>query len=221
MARYASSKAVAVWEPINEPDPLDCGANLNCYSQGTCPNEDAVHRIFTDFFTSVGGMIHRLDPGSLVADGSVGSGDCGTATDGHYRSFLASPGIDVADYHDYSPITTTLPGDLARRVDAARSLGKPSIIAEAGVSGCRSGDDRADIFRRKMTAAFALGVTAYLPWYAGGDQGHPTCDTPIDTDSPTWGLLRDASWRPPQPDRATPAHELLTPAAADRGPRPL
>ncbi|MDQ6782511.1 MAG: hypothetical protein M3063_03490 [Actinomycetota bacterium] len=209
VARYAPSRTVALWEPVNEPNPLNCAPGADCYSQGACPNEGAVSRTFTAFFTAVGGMIHQEAPTALVADGSIGTADCGTANDADYRQVIASPGLDVTDYHDYSPIATTLPSDLRRRINDARVLGKASMIDEAGVSGCDSAQVRAEAFRRKMTAAFAVGITAYLPWYYGGDEGRPDCNTPIDTDSPTWALLQNMTWVPPRPPVGTPHHERL------------
>ncbi len=216
VARYAPSHAVAMWEPINEPNPIDCRAGANCYSEGTCPDELAVSQTLTTFFTTVGGMIRAADPSALVADGAIGTGDCGTANDADYRRVIASPGLDVTDYHDYSPIDTTLPSDLRRRVADASQLGKASMIDEAGVSGCGSGEARAAAFRRKMTAAFAVGITAYLPWYYGGDNGHPDCDSPIDVDSPTWVLLHDGSWIPSRPPGGTPVSQQRHPPPVER-----
>src|SRR5581483_4911429 len=67
--RYANSPSVAMWEPMNEPNPTTDA------SGSTCTNTAAT--TLRNWFDAVGGLIHSLDANHLVVSGLQGSGQCG------------------------------------------------------------------------------------------------------------------------------------------------
>lgn len=98
-----------------------------------CPDDAAA--VLRAFYDSIGARIRELDPGAVIWDGRDGGGQCGSAgTD--YQTVAASPGIDVLEYHDYEE-GRSLPGDqfsgLQRRIDQARAVDKPLVVAELGM----------------------------------------------------------------------------------------
>jgi mannan endo-1,4-beta-mannosidase len=152
--RYRSSPALGMWEPVNEPE-VACGSS----------------DVLRSFFDAVGGELHRLDSSHLVESGTIGGGQCGLVG-AEYAYVHASPGIDIATYHDYD--AAPLPGDqwngLATRLAQAAQLGKPLIIGEVGmnaadgVAGCPSTASRRDVFKAKLDAQLPAGVAGFLPW---------------------------------------------------------
>ena len=194
--RYSRSRAVSVWEPVNEPNPVDCPSDQGCASTGLCPSQAHATTALNSFFTAMGDEIHRRAPGSLVADGSLGSGNCGTKTVAAYRAAIDTQGLDIVTYHDYSGASTKLPSDLPARLRAASGLGKATIIEESGITGCGTGHERASDYAKKITAAFAAGASAYLPWWYGDNSDPTTCDGPIDHRSATWQMLQSRAWLP-------------------------
>ena len=97
VTRYASSPALGMWEPIGEAEASTCpSANepLNCSGNQTCPDEAVASAALWSFFTTIGGLIHRLDPAHLVEAGLLGGGQCGTQGP-DYQTVISSPGIDV------------------------------------------------------------------------------------------------------------------------------
>jgi hypothetical protein len=67
-----------------------------------------------------------------------------------------------------------MPGDqwngLAVRIRQSRSLGKPIIVGEVGITasrntpGCSTQEERRALMYRKARAQFGAGVSAFLPW---------------------------------------------------------
>lgn len=174
VTRYRDSPAVALWEPVNEPQAADCQGATG----GGC---DAAHLVcpvvatasLRQFYDQVGGLIHRLAPGALVGLGAQGGGECGLAADG-YRQVLASPGIDVASYHDYGAQEVALPSGLQDRLAQARDAGKPLLVGEVGLtagSGCRSLPQRAHLAVAKARAALRSGAGGWLPWWYSEQPG--------------------------------------------------
>jgi len=101
-----------------------------------------------------------------------GAGQCGTQGP-DYQTVIASPGIDVASYHDYYG-TAPLGGDqwngIAVRLSQAQAVGKPIIGGEVGItagvgaSGCESGQQRVTDMARKFSAQFGAGSSGELIW---------------------------------------------------------
>lgn len=175
--RYKDSPAVGMWELMNEP-------YVGC---GNTP-------VLRSFFDTVGGELKSIDPNHLLEMGGTGGDPCGITAD-DYSELLASPAIDVGAYHDYEQEATAMPEELQLRINDSLALNKPIIVGESGidandnVSGCDSTQLRANEFQAKMDAAFAAGVSGYLPW---GLSPNPTvCNTDIGPGDPTLTLIHD------------------------------
>ncbi|MGH9149971.1 MAG: malectin domain-containing carbohydrate-binding protein, partial [Acidimicrobiales bacterium] len=156
VSRYRNLAEIAMWEPVNEPE-LDCVAPA---------------AVLRQFFDEIGAELRRVDPAHLISSGAQGGGQCGTSWE-EYAFVHASPGIDVASYHDYHNDGVALPGDqwngLAKRLDQSAKLAKPLVVGEAGlrggpVAGCPSLAARAVNLTTKLTGQFAAGVRGFLPW---------------------------------------------------------
>jgi mannan endo-1,4-beta-mannosidase len=191
--RYKDSKAVAIWEPVGEPEASNCPAGLvgpNCYGvHRACPPGAASS--LRKFFDTVGAEIMTLDPNHLVSTGTLSRRQCGLS-DGGYRTVLNSPYVDVASYHDYGSEATPLPLDLSNALREAHAVNKVFVMDEAGINAgipCQTTAKRKDQFRAKMDAQFAAGLTGFEVW-----NWEPTsrrnCDFAIAADDPIMGLLR-------------------------------
>jgi len=165
--RYAGTPTVGMWELVNEPEARITNPD------GSPGCTETAAGTLRSFFDTVGGEVHRLDPAHLISSGVIGSGQCGSQGDS-YRTLHASPGIDVASYHDYMHDDEPMPGDiwngLQVRLDQARALNKPLIVGEAGIlasdsaGGCVTTTQRRDELRAKLDAQFPAGVSGVLPW---------------------------------------------------------
>jgi len=103
VARYRSSPALGMWEPISEAEASTCPSwaqPLNCSGHQTCPDEAVAASALRHFFDVVGGEIHTLDPAHLVESGLLAGSQCSSQGQ-DYPYVSASPGIDVLSYHDY------------------------------------------------------------------------------------------------------------------------
>ena len=200
VARYKDSPAVAMWEPINEPEAANCqsGTGTACYAHQTC-DEPAASQAMRSFFDDIGTTIKSIDPNHLVSSGVGGDGQCG-AVYGDYQYIHAGPGIDVATYHDYDRDNEPMPGDpwngLQERLNQMKQINKPLIIEEAGIiggdnaTGCVSLSTRMDEFKAKIDAAFIAGAAGYMPWDLTG--GTPTgCNFSIGDNDPLLGFLHN------------------------------
>jgi len=201
--RYKDSPALGMWEPISEAEASTCPPQdepLSCSGNQTCPDEGAAAQALRSFFDGVGAEIHSLDPGQLVENGLLGSGQCGTSgTDYQYVS--ASPGVDVLSYHDYYGASEPIGGDqwngLAVRFSQAAAVGKPIIGGEAGIvagsgNGCVSGTDRAVDVANKIRAQVDAGSSGVLVW-----NWVPTltqaCSYDVAPDDPVLSVLATAA----------------------------
>jgi mannan endo-1,4-beta-mannosidase len=174
VARYRTSPALGMWEPISEAEASTCppaDEPLNCSGNQTCPNEAVAASALRHFYDVVGAEIHALDPNHLVESGLLGGGQCGTQG-ADYEMVSASPGIDVLSYHDYWG-TSLIGGDqwngLQVRLNQALALGKPIIAGEAGLQagtgpGCPSDEARNETFAAKERAQFRREVSGLLAW---------------------------------------------------------
>lgn len=201
VSRYAGSPVIAMWEPVNEPEAPTCSTGFvgdACSGVFTCPSTAAAS--LRSFFDAVGGQIKALDPRHLVVSGTIGDAwQCGT-TAADFALVHASPGLDVATYHDYGADTTAMPGDavngLATRLAQAAADGKPLIVEEAGVqssttgSGCVPQATRVADFRAKMDALFASGGAGYLVWNWDAAPS-ASCDWTVAPGDPLIGLVHD------------------------------
>ena len=179
--RYRHSPAVAMWEPVNEPE-------LTCAEPAS---------ILRRFFDDLGGEIKRLDPRHLVSSGTQGGGQCGLAY-GDYEYVHASPAIDVVSYHDYHHDTIAVPGDqwngLAVHLEQARRLGRPLVTGEAGLwggtaPGCPTLSERRDRLRNKLAGQFAAGVQGFLLWH-WAERSPDACGYTVSPGDPALEVLR-------------------------------
>jgi mannan endo-1,4-beta-mannosidase len=190
VTRYRASTAVAMWEPVNEPEASDCAPGFrmqDCYPHLSCPDEAAATAALRSFFDTVGQEIKRIDPNHLVESGALGGAQCGWVG-AHGAQIHASPGIDVTSYHDYAS-NDVLPDDLAARLHEAAALHKPLLVGELGVeasgttSTCRTRPARRDHVRAKSDAMLAAGAAGVLIWdWVPNPQ--PGCDFDIGPGDP-------------------------------------
>jgi mannan endo-1,4-beta-mannosidase len=165
--RYANNPAVGMWEPVNEAEDPTYSAS------GTKTCSATAATTLRRFFDQVGGQIHAVDHVHLVESGLLGSGQCG-AQGSEYQYVHASPGIDVASYHDYGADNSPMPGDqwngLRVRIGQTIALEKPIIVGEAGIQaqantvGCSSQAQRRTDFINKLNAQYAAGISGFMPW---------------------------------------------------------
>jgi mannan endo-1,4-beta-mannosidase len=198
--RYAPSPAIAYWEPAGEPEASNCPPGLDgtaCYGHQICPADATA--ILRSFFDQVGSIIRQYDPIHPIADGAIGTEQCGWAGDGT-ATILASPGIDIATYHDYGDDGTAVPAGLRQLAAIAAAAGKPLVVDEAGIdardiAGCTSLSTRAAEFEAKFEGARSVGVVGYLPWdYSAGGDG--TCDTRIQPPDPLLSVFQQEAATP-------------------------
>ncbi len=167
---YRSTRTVAVYEPVNEPEASVCNPGLHgghCYGHNSCPARAT--RVLRGFFDTVGGVIKRLDERALVSSGTLGGTQCGVAGAGFAR-INASRFVDVTTLHDYGYPTIARTGGLLERSAQARALDKPLLVEEAGIDasvagvGCVSLERRGRLFEAKARGAKRVGADGYLPW---------------------------------------------------------
>jgi hypothetical protein len=176
---FAGNPALGMWEPIGEAEASTCppaDEPLDCSGNQICPSEATAEKALLGFFTTVGQLIHGLDPGHLVESGLLGAGQCGTqGTD--YRTVSASPGIDVLSYHDYYASNQAEGGDvyngIAKRLSQARLLVKPIIAGEDGILAGNTPDPTQDCvsyltrtadMEARLGAQLAGGTDGWLVW---------------------------------------------------------
>lgn len=174
LSRYGSNSTIAMIELVNEPAPVSAGY--------VCNGESTAATALRSFFDVVGGEAKKVDPNHLFAAGQQGVGQCGQSDAGcsstswtscttqDYRYVDASPGIDVAGYHDYGADTSPVPAYLQESIAQATADGKPIVSGEMGInanpagSGCVSLSTRASDIGAKLGAQFNAGVRGALVW---------------------------------------------------------
>lgn len=150
--RYRASPALVGWELVNEPEPQGPGAPCNW---GTAA------QTLRTFFDTAGGWLKRdVDPDHLLFSGALGLNQCGWTGDG-WRLIHASPAIDVACIHDYSPDPAD--GWLTQRLVDATAVGKPLVLEETWHESWT-----VEQTRTKTLGSFDRGVVGVLPWRMEG-----------------------------------------------------
>jgi mannan endo-1,4-beta-mannosidase len=174
VARYASSPALGMWEPISEAEASTCPAQYeptNCSGHQQCVDEATAASALRYFFDTVGAEIRSLDPKHLIESGLLGGGQCGTQGS-DYQYVSASPGIDVLSYHDYwgsVPIGGDQWNGMAVRLRQSVAVRKPIIAGETGLQagsapGCLSTAARNATFAAKDQAQAQAGSSGMLLW---------------------------------------------------------
>jgi hypothetical protein len=196
VSRYRNSTAVAMWEPVSEPEASDCAAGFamrDCYAHLTCTTRAGATAALRGFFDTVGTEIKRMDPNHLVESGEIGSEQCGWNNGGSANIF-ASPGIDVGSFHDYG--SAPVPPELVLRLNQAKALRKPLLVGELGVeagssvAGCGSFTDRRAVAAQKIDSVLNAGAAGVLLWNWVPDPQSTACTYDIGAGDPVLSLLR-------------------------------
>jgi hypothetical protein len=176
VSRYAGDPALKVWEVVNEP-------NDNCSD------------VIRHFFDDATALVRAADPVTPVSLGASARGESWTAGDG-YRLAHANPNVTWATAHDYGypddpfPISPACERNCMRsNFAAARALGKPFYIGEAGIDACDT-EARAQQFRRKIVAMRDAGVQGFVLWDYQQNDG-PLCDEAFGPDSPIMRMIAE------------------------------
>jgi mannan endo-1,4-beta-mannosidase len=189
--RWGKSPATVAWTPVGEPEPSNCGSPDCDWRARQGPANAAA--ILRRFFDEVGARIRGLDPDAVIFGGRAGGGQCGSAGD-EYTYVGASPGIDVLEYHDYE-VGHELPGDryngLGRRLQQARELDKPLVVAELGVNAgsCMPLTQRHDLVSRIVPELRAAGAAGVLFWAYVPDPRPGECTYDIGPSDPLLGMI--------------------------------
>ncbi len=156
VSRYKNSREILMWQIMNEAESKD-----------TNDNQD--FQALYSFAKDISSYIKSLDSNHLISLGTIGTSQPGTQGD-DYRRLYALSTIDVLEYHDYNDETSPFPNYLSQRFEDSKVLNKPLFIGEAGImshctgTGCYTQQQRADLFKAKMSAFFREGGVGYLIW---------------------------------------------------------
>ena len=149
VTRYKDEESIFAWGLLNEPHDLDA------------PCDPAFYTFFLDMTSSV----RTADPNHLIGVGGQSYSDSGFGCPqppDTYAYIYSLPNSGFVEYHDYDP--AAMPADVRRSIDAAASIGKPVIAAEAGLLLTPDPATRATAYRAKLKAAEAAGVAGYILW---------------------------------------------------------
>ncbi|CAN5197250.1 hypothetical protein BH11ACT7_BH11ACT7_13560 [soil metagenome] len=193
--RWGDSPALAGWTAVGEPEPSVC-TDENCTWQArSCPADSAV--VLRHFFDEVGARIRAADPDAVIFSGHTGGGQCGSVGE-QYQMVAASPGIDVLEYHYYQA-TDSFPGDardgLQRRIEQAKTLDKPLVVAEVGVKAgsCKPLEQREQEISLIVGAQRAHGAAGVMFWSFVPDPRMDQCTLDIGPNDPLFRMIGAAS----------------------------
>jgi len=196
-------------------EPTILGWSLMNEAETTARDADG-RSVLVDFARDVSAVAHEADPHHLVTLGTQSNGAPG-ASGPDFTAVYSLPGLDFAEVHDWAvwgSDTEAMPGaepdgslpgpdqcqdlhaDIACSFAAARALGKPLVVGEAGITA-RSQDarrTRAELLAPKIEAAFRAGASGYLLWQLNGTNTDGYAFI-VGSDDPTFTVLRDAARR--------------------------
>jgi mannan endo-1,4-beta-mannosidase len=186
VARWANSPALAGWTAVGEAEPSNCGSMDCAWRSRTCPAGSGA--VLRSFFDATGARIRALDPDAVIWNGLAGGGQCGSAGD-DYAMVAASPGVDVLEYHDYSP--GPLADELRQRVGQAQAVGKPLVVAELGLPGgsCLPAAERKAQLSDAIAAQRAAGTAGALFWSYVPDPRTDQCTLDVGPDDPLLAMV--------------------------------
>jgi hypothetical protein len=186
VGRYASSPVIGMWELVSEEDAR-ISASAPC-------DEQVATTSLRSFFDTVGGEVHRLDPVHPVESGAGGTGGCGMHG-GDWSYVHASSGIDVGSFHDYGNDWTAVTPEISSLISTAKSLGKPIVAGEAGITagnqpGCRSLVQRSSLLQAKINGQFSHGSSGFLAWnWVPNAQPNTVCGLDLGAGDPSVAML--------------------------------
>ncbi|WSJ20079.1 beta-mannosidase [Nocardia sp. NBC_01327] len=196
VGHWRGSPSLAGWELVGEPEPSNCDGSRCDLRHRTCPSDAAT--VLRTFMEQAGKLVREEDPRRLIFAGYVGGSQCGIAGD-NFAQVSASPLIDAVEFHDYTEDGNPLPGDaangLARRLDQARQLGKPLLVAEIGeyAGSCDSLDNRREIMGRRISGQRRAGTAGALIWAFVPDPRQDQCTYDVGPEDPLWSLVADTT----------------------------
>jgi mannan endo-1,4-beta-mannosidase len=192
VVRWGQSSALAGWELVGEPEPSLCGDSGCSWQVRRCPSDAAA--TLRGFFDSAGARLRALDADAPIWEGVAGGSQCGVRGD-EYSQVSRSPFIDVLELHDYGPPGVPLPGNtvdgVLRRLEQARQVGKPLVVAEMGqpAGSCRTLRERADDLAGKVRTQRQAGAAGVMFWAFVPDPRLGDCTFDIGFDDPLFGVL--------------------------------
>jgi mannan endo-1,4-beta-mannosidase len=147
--RYRDEPTVAFWQIMNEAES---------------PDPSALHAFAAD----VAALVKSIDGNHLVSLGTIGSGQVGTAG-AAYQALHAILGIDLVEAHDYGAELESLPEAIRGDLAAAKEIGKPFFIGEAGIAAPTPTypfeyNNRAALMDAKIAAHWRAGSAGFLVW---------------------------------------------------------
>lgn len=189
--RWGASPALAGWTAVGEPEPSNCTSRECEWESRVCPPDAAA--VLREFFDDAGARIRALDPDAVIWTGRAGGGQCGSMGD-EYQMVGESPGVDVLEFHAYDD-GLALPGDsfngLQRRIDQARAVNKPLVVAELGITAgsCLSLPARAAQVSDLVAAQRARGTAGVLFWSFVPDPRNDQCTLDIGPRDPLFAMV--------------------------------
>lgn len=190
VTRYRNEPAVLMWELMGEPEAATV-------LHGACATTAGA--TLRAWAADMAQLVRSIDPLHLISLGTIGGPQCGTAGE-DYAALMAVPELDVCQYHDYDP-SAPLPwprdlvNGLAPRVEQCAALGKPLVVAEAGVIPNQVGGTlaaRAQVFSGKFDAQYGAGAAGVMvfTWRDAMHGGSALDAYEVGPDDPTLSLMQ-------------------------------
>ena len=157
VGRYREEPTVLMWQLMNEAE------SRNAWWMA----EPEPLRAFAVEMSALIKSLDRRHPVSLGTGEVTRPGSGG----GNYCALAGLAGLDVIEAHDYGDERQAWPPAIAWANGIGALVGKPFFIGEVGISSPPfSRQERAELIRAKMEAAWDAGVEGILVWsYRAGD----------------------------------------------------
>lgn len=156
--RYKDEPTILAWQIMNEAESADRSGISDPLS-------------LYNFTKDIASLIKSIDHNHLVSLGTIGDSNAGLEN-GNYLWMHSIPEIDILETHEYKDPNNPLPEPIPKNNMAAKILGKPIFMGEAGIYANDSAvppniftyQQRASLFSNKMNAYFSNGGDGYLIW---------------------------------------------------------
>ncbi|NOK63961.1 MAG: Endo-1,4-beta-mannosidase [Chloroflexi bacterium AL-W] len=217
--RYRDDPTIFAWELANEPR---CGNGGNKPVSGNCTTET-----LTDWADEMSTYIKQLAPNHMVAVGDEGffnrSGESDWTYNGgegvDHEALLSLPNIDFGTYHLYPDHwgKTSAWGTqwIEDHIDAAKAIGKPTILEEFGIHNKSTRDD---IYQTWIDTVYQQDGAGWMFWILSGIQDggglYPDYDGfTVYYPSDTATLLANAAQQMKQKNAGAPTSTPAPPTA--------